>query len=710
MKPDRLFDSLLNKNTLEKAFDYLLVEIEGSSLALDPIWTPALSAIKKNREEYFNALSELLKSGNYKADKATYFRFPKDNLGIRPVAVISITDRIVYQAIFLKPVLGNILKTKYTQPPCYTPNLSTDEEKTFLEDWHIKWDSYIKDQIEAYKEGYKYKVDLDVKSFFDNINHRLIKDFLVKDCSIDGTKVVDILFDLLTTWAHKPGFGIPQGPEASIFLASAFLSQLDDKATSLMSELDFKQFRYNDDICLMAKNPEILHLVIEILSNFLFDIFLELNGKTSFTLLSNEEVSKLDKRRIYSPYNTYEDSLYTLLNIEADIPGYIKKLQNSKKLEQYEISALKYYLKGARNRIYCTKFIDLLDKAHSLSLYICRYVQKFVDAKEVYDYLYATYTNKHLYSWTKFWVLKTLIASTHFSNELNILDSKQLILNCLNDKSWEIRSLSLYIGEIFGFIDDSENSILKIHKATDNIFEKQTTAYILGNKKKYNVLLDSLREDSNDLQIIAFNFLNKEKETELPLDIENLSKNLFKISQTMAETQENVELPNTLLDLVSEKGGIKVSVDTSKLKQDLRQELGLTWAPGNNGKLKKSNNIEYWLEMRTTGELIINGTYMLSKPNIDSENENFISYVYNRPNKETSRKEICESQNTKLTRPFNNILNDLGFKGEIKKLFFPVSSADKVRFFNKLKHADVISSGVDKTKLQKQLSKLKKIS
>lgn len=709
MKPDRLFDSLINKNILEKAFDYLLVEIEGSSLALDPIWTPALSAIKNNREEYFNALSELIKSGNYKAGKATYFRFPKDNLGIRPVAVISITDRIVYQAIFLKPVLGNILKIRYNQPPCYTPNLSAEEEGTFLEDWHVKWDTYIKDQIDAYKDGYKYKVDLDVKSFFDNINHNLIKDFLVKDCSIDGTKVVDILCDLLTTWAHKPGFGIPQGPEASIFLASAYLSQLDDKATALMSELDFKQFRYNDDICLMAKNPEILHLVIELLSNFLFDIFLELNGKTSFSILNNEEIAKLDKRRIYSPYNTYADSLYTLLNIEGDIPKYIEKLQDSKKMEQYEISALKYYLKGARNRIHCTKFIDLLDKSHSLSLYICRYIQKFVDSKEVYDYLYSTYTNKHLYSWTKFWVLKTLIASTHFSDEINILESKQLILNCLNDKSWEIRSLSLYIGDIFGFIDDYENSILKIHKATDNIFEKQTTAYILGNRKKYSVLLDSLREDSNDLQIIAFNFLNKEKETELPIDIKNLSKNLFKISQTIVEPQENKELPNTLLDLVSEKGGIKVSVDTSKLKQDLRQELGLTWASSTKGKLKSSKKAEYWLEMRTTGELIMNGIYILAKPNIDSENENFISYVYSRPNKEISRKDICENQNTKIKRPFNNILNDLGFKGEIKKLFFPVTSADKVRFFNKLNRADVISAGINETKLQKQLSKLKKI-
>ncbi|MBI2414375.1 hypothetical protein HYV31_00815 [candidate division WWE3 bacterium] len=166
MKNDILFDNLVNPNNLEKAFDYLLIEIEGSSLALDPLWTPAVLAIKKHRKEYFIALSELLRSGDFHADSATYFKFPKDSLGIRPVAVLSVTDRIVYQAIFLQPVLGNILKSKFVTPPCYTPNISLGHEKTFLEDWHIKWDSYIEDQVFAYVEGYRYKVELDVKSFF----------------------------------------------------------------------------------------------------------------------------------------------------------------------------------------------------------------------------------------------------------------------------------------------------------------------------------------------------------------------------------------------------------------------------------------------------------------------------------------------------------------------------------------------------------------
>ncbi|MBI2414376.1 RNA-directed DNA polymerase [candidate division WWE3 bacterium] len=527
---------------------------------------------------------------------------------------------------------------------------------------------------------------------------------MTKDCGINGTKVIDILINLLETWAHKPGFGVPQGPEASIFLSSAYLSKFDEKALSVGNELDFKIFRYNDDLSLMAKSPEILHQVIEILSGYLFDIFLDLNGKTAFYLLDQKEISKLNKRRIYSPYNDDEDSAYTLATIEDEVPGYLEKLAINKKLEQHEISALKYYLKSAKNKAYFKQLIDLLDKSHSFSLYICRYVQKFVDDGTVFAYLLNAYNKKHLYSWTKFWVLKTLISSKLFQNSKYKYDTKAMVLDSFNDKSWEIRALCLYVAEVFGFLSAPTITIGKYYRSAENIYEKSMTSYLLGNRKEYNSLSELLRNECVDLQIIAYSFLNKFELTQLPNDLSQFSQKLFNINDVEAKNDSNVQIPNSLLDLISESGAVHVTLDTSKLKK----ELGLTW--NHKGSiLKKSKQVAHWLEQKETGHIVMDGTYILSNPNVDSENWTFISYVISRSGKQITRKEINADSSERVLRPFNNILNDLGFKGEIKKLFFPKTGDDSVRFFCKIKYGDMKTMLVDEEKLKSQLKKLKRI-
>ncbi len=48
-----------------------------------------------------------------------------------------------------------------------------------------------------------------------------------------------------------------------------------------------------------------------------------------------------------------------------------------------------------------------------------------------------------------------------------------------------------------------------------------------------------------------------------------------------------------------------------------------------------------------------------------------------------------------MTKKFDQIINDLGFKGNIKKLFFPNISIRAVEFRNQITPEDMKKAGID---------------
>jgi hypothetical protein len=67
-----------------------------------------------------------------------------------------------------------------------------------------------------------------------------------------------------------------------------------------------------------------------------------------------------------------------------------------------------------------------------------------------------------------------------------------------------------------------------------------------------------------------------------------------------------------------------------------------------------------------------------------------------------------QKEKTIIGKKFGNTLNDLGFKGEIKKLFFSTSK-DAVIFRNFIPKTIVKNFGINPEKLKEQISKLKKL-
>ncbi len=93
---------------------------------------------------------------------------------------------------------------------------------------------------------------------------------------------------------------------------------------------------------------------------------------------------------------------------------------------------------------------------------------------------------------------------------------------------------------------------------------------------------------------------------------------------------------------------------------------------------KLKQNIIYEIKFSNDGRIIFkdyqNGkSTILRKTQADSNPDNVFSYIYKNRNKEIKVKDILKEQKIVTTRNIHQILSDLGFKGELKSIFFRVS-------------------------------------
>ena len=86
---------------------------------------------------------------------------------------------------------------------------------------------------------------------------------------------------------------------------------------------------------------------------------------------------------------------------------------------------------------------------------------------------------------------------------------------------------------------------------------------------------------------------------------------------------------------------------------------------------------------------------VIAKPHFESENDYFAVYITNNSGGKLTNLEFAKFKRGKMTKKFDQIINDLGFKNNIKKLFFPNISIKAVEFRNQITPEDMKKAGVD---------------
>lgn len=259
----------------------------------------------KNKDINLLKLHELLKNKQFKNSKYHIFKLyePKE----REIYKLPYyPDRIVHHAIL------NIIENKI---------LSTLISGTFNcirgRGIHKALNSVRKALID--KEGTEFCLKLDIRKFYPNINHDILKLLLRKKFKDkDLLYLLDEIIDSIN--------GIPIGNLLSQYFANFYLTYFDHW---IKEQLKVKYyFRYCDDIVILGKDKkvlrEILYKIIE---------YLNLNLKLE---LSNYQIFPVKSRGIdFVGYKSYHSHVLLRQSIKDNFIKMIKYNKNKKSIASY---------------------------------------------------------------------------------------------------------------------------------------------------------------------------------------------------------------------------------------------------------------------------------------------------------------------------------------------------------------------------------------
>lgn len=243
------------------------VKANGGSSGVDGI---TIGKVNANKRKYLYPLWNRMASGSYFPKAVRQVLIPKHDGTMRPLGIPTVVDRVGQQVI--RDELEAIVDSQFSEHSYgYRPNKSAHEA---IEQCRINCMKY------------SWAIDLDIKGFFDNINHEL----LLKAVRHFTNKKHILLY--VERWLKAPvqqtdgtlkvnqGKGTPQGGVISPVLANIFLHFVFDKwMAKHYHETEFE--RYADDIIIHCKNIKEALRMLEAIKKRLRECKLALNQKKS---------------------------------------------------------------------------------------------------------------------------------------------------------------------------------------------------------------------------------------------------------------------------------------------------------------------------------------------------------------------------------------------------------------------------------------------
>lgn len=183
-------------------------------------------------------LAERVRSGEYLPQPILGVEIPKGNGKMRLLGIPTVTDRLLQQAVL--QIIAARFEFEFSEYSYgFRPNKSLHQAV-------IRAHGYI-------NEGYQYIVDIDLKTFFDEVDHCYLMQLLYRKIECPDT------LRLIRKWLRSPiqidgklvkrRKGVPQGSPLSPLLSNIMLHELDRE----LERQGLRFIRYADDFSIYTK-------------------------------------------------------------------------------------------------------------------------------------------------------------------------------------------------------------------------------------------------------------------------------------------------------------------------------------------------------------------------------------------------------------------------------------------------------------------------
>lgn len=228
-------EAVLSRDNLKAA--WAAVKANDGAAGVD---RKTITATAAHLKSHWTGIRDKLLNGDYQPAAVRAVEIPKANGGVRLLGIPTVQDRLIQQA--LHQVMSAAFDREMSEHSYgFRPNRSAHDAVTTAR-------GYV-------AQGKKWAVDIDLRSFFDQVNHDRLMNLL--SGKIDDKRVLRLIGRYLRApMRHADGRqerrlrGTPQGGPLSPLLANLYLDPLDRE----LERRGIAFVRYADDIALFVSS------------------------------------------------------------------------------------------------------------------------------------------------------------------------------------------------------------------------------------------------------------------------------------------------------------------------------------------------------------------------------------------------------------------------------------------------------------------------
>ena len=249
MKEAKL-EAILSQENLQRA--WAAVERNDGAAGVD---RKTIDDTKTHLKQHWPGIREKIMTGNYQPAAVRAVEVPKASGGSRLLGIPTVQDRLLQQAI--NQILSEVFEEEMSQHSYgFRPNRSAHDAVTAAR-------GYV-------TQGKRWVVDIDLKSFFDQVNHDRLMNRVSQEVS--DKRVLRLIGRYLRApMRHVDGRqekrlrGTPQGGPLSPLLSNIYLDPLDKE----LEKRGISFVRYADDIALFLSSERSAQRALESIKTWL---------------------------------------------------------------------------------------------------------------------------------------------------------------------------------------------------------------------------------------------------------------------------------------------------------------------------------------------------------------------------------------------------------------------------------------------------------